>query len=157
MDTSKSQFSLQLIRSETYIDIDTEIDRPNEQFRKSAAELKPIVTSRNNSDILSMIEKTSINWKIDNFNNEITLGLKELDFDAGLDALNENYRFLRKRTHALSTMACAHAAYFVGVANRIRRNFDDIKKGDEFMQRNIVLFNEFKKSYGLQIGIIGNE
>jgi len=57
-----------------------------------------------------------------NKNNEITEGLNEFEFENGLEKLenSSNYHLLRKRNHVQVAAVCAHAAYFVGIANRIK-------------------------------------
>ena len=53
-------------------------------------------------------------------NNDITSGLGNFEFEYGLENEDIDYYFLRLRTHCFYTTACAHAAYFIGVANSIR-------------------------------------
>jgi hypothetical protein len=107
------------------------------------------------------------NNELNNFNlnniknkNDITLDLKDLEFEAGfadhnLFKLNSfDFDMLRKKAHIRLVTVIAHATYFVAVANKIRRNFFDIKNGI-FKQKSSLLLTEINKEPGLKIGIIG--
>jgi hypothetical protein len=92
--------------------------------------------------------------------NDITLDLTDLEFEAGftehnLFRLNNfDYDLLRRKAHLRLVAVIAHAAYFVAVANKIRRNFFDIKNG-VLKQKSSHLLTEMNKEPGLKIGIIG--
>jgi hypothetical protein len=92
--------------------------------------------------------------------NDVTIDLKDLEFDAPFNieevfATNKfDYSVLRKRAHVQTVAAVSHAAYFVAIANKIRRNFFDIKNGF-IKQKNSLLLNEIDKEPGLRVGIIG--
>jgi hypothetical protein len=64
-----------------------------------------------------------LQWQITQINNDITTGLFNFNFEAGLSNSDSNYDFLRIKSHALTSIACAQAAYFVGVSNRIKLLF----------------------------------
>ena len=109
------------------------------------------------AEIKSLIETSTQSITDADLDLDITLGMKEFEFDAGLPLVNNddlNYRQLRKRAHALITSACAQAVYFVAMANRIKRNAQDIKDGLKNQTTNLLL-NQINRVPGLQIGIIG--
>jgi hypothetical protein len=112
--------------------------------------------NKNQGEVLSIIEDSLSKISFLSLSNDITFGLSGFEFESGLKDTDEfNYSLLRKRSHALVMCACAQAAFFVGVANRIRRNIEDIKNG-LIKQKNSILLNQINKINGLQIGIIGN-
>ena len=54
-------------------------------------------------------------------NNDITFGLGPLEFEAGIEESDvKKYRTMRLRCHASYVYACAHAAYFIAVANKFK-------------------------------------
>ena len=111
--------------------------------------------NKNQGEVLSIIEDSLSKISFLSLSNDITFGLSGFEFESGLKDTDEfNYSFLRKKSHALVMCACAQAAYFVGVANKIRRNIEDIKNG-LIKQKNSILLNQINKINGLQIGIIG--
>lgn len=115
---------------------------------------------KNDQDLLNLIESSSFELSNLTISNEITNGIRDFEFEAGIEKLTllnseeYNFRNLRKKSHAQIVIACAHATYFVGIANRIRRNIDEIKSG-AMKQKNSMLLNEMKRTPGLHIGIIG--
>ena len=113
--------------------------------------------NQHHADVMNLVETSLTGISSKSFEKEITSGLKVFEFDAGFGNADDfNYRMLRKKSHALAVAACAQACYFVGIANRIRRNIEDIKNG-LFKAKNSMLMNEINKTPGLQIGIIGNK
>jgi hypothetical protein len=69
-----------------------------------------------------VLKNASVRSQNSNQNDEITDGLKEFEFKYGLEKLENlsNYHLLRKRNHIQVAAVCAHAAFFVGIANRIK-------------------------------------
>ena len=69
-----------------------------------------------------VLKNASVRSQNSNKNNEITDGLNEFEFENGLEKLqnSSNYHLLRKRNHIQVAAVCAHAAFFVGTANRIK-------------------------------------
>ena len=54
-------------------------------------------------------------------NNDITFGLGPLEFEAAIDQNDIiKYRTMRMRCHASYVYACAHADYFIAVANKFK-------------------------------------
>ncbi|CAF0739434.1 unnamed protein product [Brachionus calyciflorus] len=110
-------------------------------------------------DFFNLLESSSIELSSFNLNNEIISGIKELEFETELEqchfpSRNIHIRNLRKKYHAQTFAVCAHAVYFVGIANQIRRNIEEIRTGST-RQKNSMLLNEMKKTPGLHVGIIG--
>ena len=92
--------------------------------------------------------------------NDITMDLKELEFEDGFSQQNGvftvnnfDYVTVRKKAHIKLVASVAHATYFIAVANKIRHNFFDIKNG--IFKQNSNLLTEINKEPGLKIGIIG--
>lgn len=79
------------------------------------------VLQKKPADIANIIESSSFELNNINLSNEITNGLNDFEFDAALYEYNDyNYNELRKRAHSQVVIACAQAAFFVGIANKIR-------------------------------------
>ncbi len=72
------------------------------------------------SELISLLEATSAKWNINENNHDISFGLKNLEYEAGLTENELDYSFIRTRSHTLYTIAVSQACYFVGIANRIR-------------------------------------
>jgi hypothetical protein len=54
-------------------------------------------------------------------NNDITFGLGPLEFEAAIDQNDIiKYRTMRMRCHASYVYGCAHADYFISVANKFK-------------------------------------
>jgi hypothetical protein len=54
-------------------------------------------------------------------NNDITFGLGPLEFEAAIDQNDIiKYRTMRMRCHASYVYGCAHADYFISVANKLK-------------------------------------
>ncbi len=71
------------------------------------------------SELLSLLESSAASWNLNNY-SDISFGLTNLQFEHGLSENQTDYQFLRIRSHLIYTTACANAAYFVGISNRIR-------------------------------------
>lgn len=130
--------------------VSSKLDKNEEKARKNNYEIAETVSN----------ELDSLNLNDFKSKNDITLGLKDLEFDAGfkqntLFTLN-NFDFygLRKRSHAQLVAGVANATYFAAIANKIRRNYFDIKNG-QVKQKSSMLLTEINKEPGLKIGIVG--
>jgi hypothetical protein len=54
-------------------------------------------------------------------NNDITFGLGPLEFESAIDETEIlKYRTMRIRCHASYVYGCAHAAYFIAIANKLK-------------------------------------
>lgn len=108
--------------------------------------------------VINLVEQ-SMQLSSFNLNNEIINCIKVFESEDELEkchflSRNINIKNLRKKSHVQNIAVCAYATYFVGIANRIRRNIDELRSGT-CKQKNSMLLNEMKKTPGLQIGIIG--
>lgn len=108
--------------------------------------------------VINLVEQ-SMQLSSFNLNNEIINCIKDFESEFELEkchfpSRNINIKNLRKKSHVQNLAVCAYATYFVGIANRIRRNIDELRSGT-CKQKNSMLLNEMKKTPGLQIGIIG--
>lgn len=145
-----------LIRSENYLEdnqnnnlINEHLKRYTDRSTESNKKDEP-----RNSELISILEASAATWNLDT-TNDISDGLKNLQFECGLIDNQSDYEFLRLRTHLTYTTACTHATFFVGIANRIKRDLDNLKKGYETIQKKSLLLNDMKKDPGLKVGIIG--
>ena len=166
METENSEL-VNLVASENFnTDNPVELNRELTNFLKSRTKKDDSFVNKSNEqmkkdEIVSFIESSSFELSSFNINNEIINGMRDFEFESSLEKCNFPSRKitcknLRKKSHAQIVAACAHAVYFVGIANRIRRNIDEIRTGST-RQKNSILLNEMKKTPGLQIGIIGNK
>jgi hypothetical protein len=93
--------------------------------------------------------------------DEITQGIAEFEmgFQQQQEQLggNVNIQLLRQKAHLKLVHTCAHAVYFVGMANRLRRCADELRNGLVVRNKHntSLMANEFKRKPGLQVGIIG--
>jgi hypothetical protein len=104
-------------------------------------------------------EEESIDFQ-DYLNNprilhDITYGLDHFEFESGLEIDNlSRYSLIRLRSHASYVYACTHACYFIGHANRFKRNLNNIKQ-NRIKQLNSRTDFGLEKLPGLLVGIIG--
>lgn len=160
MDTN-SQMQLaesHLVQSEQFMgDNQSSTNSINDHIKRyqtQSTQLQSKLDEKKNSELLSILEASVATWNIET-NNDIAFGLDNLQFEYGLNDNQIEYEFLRLRSHVIYTTACAHAAFFVGIANRIRRDLNNLKKGFDTVQKSSILLTEMKQIAGLQIGIIG--
>jgi len=160
MDTDTNMQLAGFVSSEQFLDNDnqstqsTQINEYIKRYQTQSTQLQNHQDENKNSELLSILEASVATWNIDT-NNNIAYGLDNLQFEYGLNENQLEYEFLRLRSHLTYTTACANAAFFVGIANRIRRDLENLKKGFEIIQKTSILLTEMKKIPGLQIGIIG--
>lgn len=161
MDTN-SQMQLaesHLVHSEQFIEDNhsttNSINSHIRRYQAASGQLQSKQDEKKNSELLSILEASVATWNIET-NNNIAYGLDNLQFEYGLNDNQIEYEFLRLRSHVIYTTACANAAFFVGIANRIRRDLENLKKGFDTVQKTSILLTEMKHIAGLQIGIIGS-
>lgn len=121
METQNSQFENVLIRSENFIgdkQSENAINQPLKKYTQRSTESNKQEQSKS-SELLSILESSAATWNLEQ-NNDISSGLDNLQFKSGLTETQSDYDFIRLRSHVLYTTACAHACFFVGIANRIR-------------------------------------
>jgi ribosomal protein S9 len=148
IDSDFSNHDKQL--SEIIRDVSTKIEG-NDEKRRARLEISEFVSNEVNNLNLNDIRNK----------NDITFELKNLEFEAGFSASDNlfelgriDFDLLRKKAHVRLVASIAHACYFIGVANKIRRNYFDIKNGI-LKQKSSLLLTEMNKEPGLKIGVIG--
>lgn len=146
-----------LIRSENFLEENQPNNLINEHLKKytnRSTESNKKSDEPKSSELISILEQSAATWNLDTA-SDISYGLANLQFEYGLIENQSDYEFLRFRSHLIYTTACAHATFFVGIANRIKRDLEDLKKDYDVVQKKSLLLNDMKKEPGLQIGIIG--
>jgi hypothetical protein len=90
-------------------------DKQTVKTNKSTISRKTEVAINDTADFQNIINNNH-DLEID-----IAHGLTEIEFEAGIEPDEiENSRNLRLRCHASYVYACAHAAYFIAMANKIK-------------------------------------
>ena len=159
METLQFESHSGLIRSENFLEENQASNLINEHLKKytnrsTESNNDKKSDEKKSSELISILEASAATWNLDTA-GDISNGLNNLQFEFGLIENQTDYEFLRFRSHLIYTTACTHATFFVGIANRIRRDLDDLKKGVDTVQKKSLLLNDMKKEPGLKIGIIG--
>lgn len=130
LDSSNIVFSENGFKYHKDID-DTEDDGQNLK-EKSEIELPKIENEQDRIDLIDDNIEGLVDFQdyISNprLLNDITCGLEQLEFEGGLlENEVKIYKTVRLRTHASYIYASAHAAYFTGLANKIKLVFSRIR------------------------------
>ena len=116
-----------LIRSENFLEENQPNNLINEHLKKytnRSTESNKKSDDPKSSELISILEQSASTWNL-NTASDISHGLSNLQFEYGLIENQSDYEFLRFRSHLIYTTACTHATFFVGIANRIKRDLED--------------------------------